>query len=174
MQTLWARILAGEANTPGKFTKRTVNIVGSLDKTDATLFSQFCRFVITIAYPTPLIFRPDHKIYNEVGINFGTLNHLESAGLIHLNAGGEYLQSHMSPRNLAHYFGSQFWIEFRQGGQLNALNTGLVIFTTSGAELARLSGAQPREGFLDFVAEHWKRYGITIHRDVLTGNRATK
>lgn len=30
MQTLWARILAGEANAPGKFSKRTVNLVGSL------------------------------------------------------------------------------------------------------------------------------------------------
>lgn len=154
-----------------RFSKRTVNLLGSLDKSDAWLFSQLCRFVVTIAYPTPLVFKPDHKIYNEVRINFATLNHLESAGLIHLNGSGGYLQTFLSPTNLAHYFDSQFRIEFPQGGKFNVLNTGIVIFTQSGAELAPLSGAQPREGFLDFVTEHLKIYGIRID---LSANRTAK
>src|ERR1035441_6951750 len=45
MQSLWARILAGEANSPGRFSKRTVNLLGSLDKSDAVLFSKLCSFV---------------------------------------------------------------------------------------------------------------------------------
>jgi hypothetical protein len=35
MQSLWARILSGEANSPGKFSKRTVNVVAGLDKPEA-------------------------------------------------------------------------------------------------------------------------------------------
>ena len=32
MQSLWSRVLAGEANAPGTFAKRTVNLLGDLDK----------------------------------------------------------------------------------------------------------------------------------------------
>ena len=32
MQTLWANILAGQANAPGSFSKRTIEIVAALDK----------------------------------------------------------------------------------------------------------------------------------------------
>src|SRR5437762_14302411 len=34
MQQLWAKVLAGEANAPGRFSKRTVNFIASLDKQD--------------------------------------------------------------------------------------------------------------------------------------------
>ena len=44
MQHLWAKVLAGEANVPGRYSKRTVNCLSSLDKTDAQLFSNLCSF----------------------------------------------------------------------------------------------------------------------------------
>ena len=44
MQTLWSRILAGEANSPGSYSKRTVNFVSELSKEEAELFSSLCGF----------------------------------------------------------------------------------------------------------------------------------
>ena len=44
MQSLWARVLAGEANSPGRYSKRTVNFLNSLDKVDANLFTALCGF----------------------------------------------------------------------------------------------------------------------------------
>ena len=35
MQDLWARVLAGEANTPGSYSKRTVNFLTTLDSEEA-------------------------------------------------------------------------------------------------------------------------------------------
>jgi hypothetical protein len=70
MQSLWARILAGEANSPGKFSKRTVNLVGSLDKSDAMLFSQLCGFVFVIGLPT-WIRREFHGFSSKVAENRG-------------------------------------------------------------------------------------------------------
>ena len=52
MQDIWARILAGEANNPGTFSRKTINILGDMDKKDAELFGQLCRFVWTIAIDT--------------------------------------------------------------------------------------------------------------------------
>jgi len=44
MQVLWSKVLAGEANKPGKFSKRTIGLLSSLDKSDALLFQRFCAF----------------------------------------------------------------------------------------------------------------------------------
>ena len=45
MQILWAKILAGESNSPGTYSKHTINSLGSLDKTDAELFMALCKLL---------------------------------------------------------------------------------------------------------------------------------
>jgi predicted DNA binding CopG/RHH family protein len=46
MQSVWAKILAEEAKKPGSFSKRTVAFVETLDKDEANLFNELCRFVV--------------------------------------------------------------------------------------------------------------------------------
>jgi len=122
MQSLWARILAGEANSPGKFSKRTVNLVGSLDKSDATLFSQLCGFVFEIGGPTALIFEFDHKIYNDAGINFHVLDHLESTGLLHLNSIGGYARRVSGQKGYVQYFGTLFGFNSQKNLRKRSIN----------------------------------------------------
>jgi|ERR1019366_638520 hypothetical protein len=162
MQSLWARILAGEANSPGKFSKRTVNLVGGLDKSDAMSFSQLCGFAFEMGVPTALIFDLGHKIYNDAGITFDVVNHLETIGLVHLNAVTGYGRVILSQEGFVLYFGTPVWVEFPEEPKRESyqLNTGHVLFTKAGLELAPLSGAQPKEHFVDYVKEQWKRYGI--------------
>ena len=50
MQTLWAKILAGEANNPGTYSKRSINSIADIDKRDAQLFTELCRYVCKIKY----------------------------------------------------------------------------------------------------------------------------
>ena len=85
MQELWSRVLAGEANTPGTYSKRTVNFLSDLDKGDAELFAKLCGFGWTIGDVVPLVFDSEAEIYNKHGVNFSTLIHLESIGLIQFN-----------------------------------------------------------------------------------------
>ena len=86
MQTLWARILAGEANSPGSFSRKTVNLVADLDKASGELFRTLCSFGWQFGKDLmPLIFDPDHQIYNKNGINLYTLGELVSIGLIQVN-----------------------------------------------------------------------------------------
>ena len=82
MQALWAKILAGEANSPGKFSKKTVNLVANLDKSDAEAFTKLCRFGISRDRFYPLIYDLEQSIYSDNGILFVTLSNLESIGLI--------------------------------------------------------------------------------------------
>ena len=39
-----AKLLAGEANKPGKYSKRTIELVALFDKKDAQLFNDLCTF----------------------------------------------------------------------------------------------------------------------------------
>ena len=39
MQSLWGKVLAGEANQPGAFSRGQVELVSTLDKNDALLFT---------------------------------------------------------------------------------------------------------------------------------------
>ena len=54
MQSLWSKLLAGEANEPGAFSKRTIELVASLDKEDAYLFTTLMGFACYINDDTPL------------------------------------------------------------------------------------------------------------------------
>ena len=82
MQELWSRVLAGEANDPGTYSKRTVNFLPDLDKGEAALFTKLCGFVWGIGALVPLVFDVQAEIYNKHGIDFGTLQHLDSIGLV--------------------------------------------------------------------------------------------
>ena len=58
MQTLWSRILAGEANTHGSYSKRTVNCLSEMDKAEAEMFRNFCAFCwrfVELTMDTPKI-----------------------------------------------------------------------------------------------------------------------
>jgi hypothetical protein len=70
MQKLWAHVLAGEANVPGSFSKRTVNLLSDLDKRDADLFTNLCGFVWIIRNTTQLVFDVGLDIYNRFKLHF--------------------------------------------------------------------------------------------------------
>ena len=82
MQELWSGILAGQANNPGSFSKRTVNLVASLDKSDALLFTKFCSFVWANTVPFVLNYEETPEVYAKHGIDFSSLTHLDNLGLI--------------------------------------------------------------------------------------------
>src|SRR5882724_3148070 len=88
MHVLWSKILAGEANTPGAYSKRTVNLLSTLDQYDAILFTQLCSFGLDIQGLTPLIYDESEKIYKKNGIDLGTIRHLEAIGLISYELNG--------------------------------------------------------------------------------------
>jgi hypothetical protein len=46
MQTLWARVMASEAEAPGSYSKRTLETLSVLEKVEAHLFTSVCRFIV--------------------------------------------------------------------------------------------------------------------------------
>jgi hypothetical protein len=165
MQSLWARILAGQANSPGSYSKRTIEILSYLEKADAIMFSQLCSFVFEIADKyVPLIYDTDLSIYTDHGINFMSISHLENLGLIQYGAFGKQLIE-LEQKGYANYFSNKVWYEFLMP-ERNELYVGEVLFTKSGEQLAPISGAQPIAGFFDYVKGRWKNFGLKTEQYV--------
>ena len=103
MQQLWARILAGEANAPGAFAKRTINLVADLDKSDAELFMCLCGFCWMIGDLVPLAFDVNDEVYRRNSISFNALTHLESLGLVRFDDFAGFAKLRV-PKQITPYF----------------------------------------------------------------------
>lgn len=92
MQEIWARLLAEEANINNTFSKRTINIVSSMNRKDADLFSSLCSFIwvvdgdLTIIIPDEIASAPNSlcSVLQNFGITYESLAHLDSIGLTSL------------------------------------------------------------------------------------------
>ncbi|MBK9586826.1 MAG: DUF2806 domain-containing protein [Alphaproteobacteria bacterium] len=157
MQGIWAQVLAGEANTPGSFSKRTVNLLGDLDKRDAELFQNLCRFGWDFGKFTPLVFDTQEKIYNDLGIDFESLSHLDSLGLIQLNAMTGFSR-HQLPKNFAVAYCEEILTLTTSKETENKISIGKVLLTQAGQELARVVKVPGVDGFYDYVKEKWKKH----------------
>ncbi|MBD2464375.1 DUF2806 domain-containing protein [Oscillatoria sp. FACHB-1407] len=161
MQALWAKLLAGEANSPGSYSKRTIDLLGSLDKTDASLFNTLCGFGWLIGNVVPLIYDDQASIYVDRGINFNTLEHLDDIGLISFASLSGYRRLRIPKHICIFYYGTPINIEF-PGEQDNELETGKVLLTKAGQELAPFCGSEPVPDFLDYVLSKWRDKGFIV------------
>lgn len=157
MQSLWSRVLAGEANAPGTYSKRTVNLLSDLDKSDAELFTKLCGFGWMIGNVTPLVFDEQAEIYNRHGINFDTLSHLETIGLVQYESLTGFVKSGSIKRFVVLYYGKLLLLEM-PGNANNTLEIGKILLTKIGQELAPICGSKPVDGFYEYVKGRWKQY----------------
>ncbi|MGA2619050.1 MAG: DUF2806 domain-containing protein [Thermoguttaceae bacterium] len=180
MQRLWARVLAGEANEPGHFSRKTINLVADLNKRDAELFTRLCRCNWVVGDVVPLVFPKDFavahqfdisSIYVQYGITFDVLTHLHTLGLIVYNGIQTYGKQGLPARFMVFYFGRPLALVMKPK-MANLLDTGQVILTKAGRELARFCGATPIDGFYDLVAKHWKAKGLIPETATETSSEA--
>lgn len=163
MQNLWAKVLSGEANSPGKYSKRTINFLGSLDKTDATLFTALCGFGWIIGNEiVPLVYKLDEAIYMKHGINFDVLSHLDNIGLLRfMTSSVEFKKLKIPKRIIFLYYGSPINVEF-MNAEGNELIIGKILLSKTGRELAKVCDSKPVPGFLDYVINYWISKGLTL------------
>ena len=156
IQTLWSRILAGEANVAGTYSKRTVNFLSDFDKTDAELFTKLCGFCWMVGKVVPLVFNLEAEIYQRHGINLVSMNHLESIGILTLTDISNFQRSSLPKRVLVGYYNQQILLEFPNDAN-NELDVGLALFTKIGQELAPICASKPVDGFYEYVKDKWKQ-----------------
>lgn len=161
MQALWAKVLAGEANKPNSYSKRTVNFMANIDKNEAKLFTEFCSFAIYYGKPKPLIYEYDHEIYLKKEIHFEAIKHLENIGLVTYSELSSFGLQKRPKQILIHYFGTPINIEFK-GEKENKFDLGKVLLTRIGEELAPISGAKFDKEFFEYILKKWQEEGYCV------------
>ncbi len=157
MQSLWSSVLAGEANAPGTYSKRTVNFLSDLDMKDAELFQALCRFGWFVSKFTPLIFDSQDQIYNGLGINFNALTHLDSIGLIQFNNLAGFVRTGVGKKGMVFYCDRPLVLTMEKDVE-NQLPIGQVLLTKVGEELATVCKAHGVDGFEEYVKAKWAKY----------------
>lgn len=159
MRTLWAKILAGEANKPQTYSKRTVHCIAEMDKNDAKMFSNLCSFQVYSGTSIPLIYDDTNEIYTKNGIDFSALKHLEYIGLITFNELTSFIFKKQQKKIKAYYYDIAMIIEFSKEDN-NDFNVGKIMFTKTGKELAQIAGGNKQEGFIEYLLTKWKDLGF--------------
>jgi hypothetical protein len=154
MQSLWGRVLAEESNRPATFSKRTVDLITTLDKADALLFTKFCTFVWMIGRPIPVILDTREPLYQKQDITFQTMVHLDSIGLIRFDNLGGFTVERLHKIVTVFYHGKPVNVEF-QNESNNSLQIGKALLTVAGEQLARICSATPSGEYFEYILNKW-------------------
>ena len=156
IQDWWARILAGEANHPGTFSRRTVNVMADLDKSVAKEFLNLNKFRWVINdQPLPLVYEGRDEVYTQNGISFSVLANLEAFGLVRFDSGTGFDLINQQRNLRVSYCGQSVDLTLPLETD-NRLELGKVIFTQAGHELSTLCSTTAIEGFFNYIYDIWK------------------
>ena len=161
MQTLWARILAGEANEPSSFSRKTVNIMADLGKRDAQLFKALADFVWEIDGRSVIVdIDVTDEFYTKRDINFESMSTLTELGLIArmipgFDSSARMIRGHepvlpVSDQKAIASYGTQTLELCFDKLSGNYLWVGSWKFTQVGVELLSICSKEPIEGFFNW------------------------
>lgn len=169
MQRIWGKLLSAEANKPGSVSKKTIELVATLDKNDAQLFTNLCSFVVSdgIGQLLPFILSTEKSIYTSMGINFESLTHLAYLGLISFNSLSGFNYTSQSQELVLFYCGRLIKFIFKNSN--TPLHIGSALLTKAGKELAPLSGSRPNEEILKYFISEWNEKNIITEILILPG-----
>lgn len=154
MQTLWSSLLSGEATKPGSYSKRTVDLVASMDKWEAELFTKLGQFCWHLGDFVPLIYDEKERVYTDRGVGFTELKHLDAIGLISFSPSSGYQRMNLAKQTWVLYYGMPIALEFVNDNK-NVLTVGKALLTQMGQQLLPICGAQRNDEFRDYIIEHW-------------------
>ncbi len=158
MQQLWARILTEESNLK-HFSKKTIELVATLEKSDAQLFTSICGYIWEIPNFVPLILDSSYEFYRNREANYSNLKHLESLGLISYIQLG-YSRGDCPNPLLMSYRGNTLKINFPLD-HARRLELGQVLLTQAGIELASICEPKVVDGLPEFIASEYQKLGLS-------------
>ena len=188
MQSLWAKVLAGEIERPGSVSIRSLSILRDLDQASANLFQTLCSARLTfqmgvmggdpLNVGNEIVLSLDgnaaHNSLERFGLNYNNLNVLNEYGIIipEYNSSVEYeiftdvSKSDGSLRSvsMAFRFQGRSWIlvptEQQPGVQSIALHG--IILTKAGMELAKVVDLVPMPEYSEAIANFFVRNGFRM------------
>jgi Protein of unknown function (DUF2806) len=179
MQSLFAKILAGEIRRPSSYSIRTVKILAQLDNTAAALFKILCSLCISLRLPnTSIVFDARVVSFGSAGDNslqayslsFGQLNILQECGLIiaDYNSWKDYglaIARNGNVQLAATYLGEQWGFVPKEGVSAPPdLKLNGVALTQSGMELLQIVDQEPNQRYTSALLSFLDQRGLIMTR----------
>ena len=184
MAELWAQLLAGQANSPGSYSRKTVNTLADMEPGDAHLFKSLSNFrLIPLTgifgeasdgqkmirgfkrrsiSPKLTVLNYKHPMYTDKGIDFLSLERLDWLGLIRFLS-VEYGEDRANDSFQA-YEHSTGQLHLAYNGPLSF---GCAEFTPAGAQLSELCvPLESPTGFIDYLTEVWRGEGVQVAHSI--------
>ncbi len=173
MQKIWARILAGEVEKPGRASIRTLSILRNLDQMTAELFQRFCSACVSLevsgmimdARVPSLGGNAAHNALGQYGFNFGVLNLLNEYGLVisDYNSWRDYqiciIPTVPQLTSLPFKFQGREWFlhSTTKKAARSTIKISGVGLTQSGREVSRVVDMVPMDQYAQALGEFFKR-----------------
>ena len=151
MRKIWAKILSGEVEGPGRTSLRTLSILRDMSQRDAKALSALTEYLISdfifedwIEPAIVMELNSSFKLLLHTGLAYPNHPRVASMGELALGDDGEYVEE---------YCGHVLSVEGPPGASIDPLNLSITALTPSGEELARLCGIEPNVDYLSHFAQ---------------------
>ena len=166
MQSLWAKILGGEAERPGSFSKQTISIVKNMSQKDAQMFIDFCQFVWfnDKERNMPLVYNFFDEIYPDTRRFFEVLQQMVHLRLVSYDSTLGYVSMFSAPSVVWVYHGASVHLNIPLGqtepfkGKY-LMKAGYTMFTEAGRQLYRICKPPKNAAFFQYILEKWRELG---------------
>lgn len=165
MQTLWAKILAGEANTKGKFSKWALHTVSMMSKDDAVNLARFasCQWNFGRDKQT-IIYWMNDEMRKTLQVNE---RQMELLGFVKFDSLANFTLDVKSRSGSASYFGEQIVMTVSESLKLVIGNAYLTLL---GEEIMSLCDAKPNQEYKKLCLSKWKELGVNYSFPGRTSN----
>lgn len=162
MQKLWGKVLAGEANTPGKHSKRTIEFMTTMDRYDAEIFNKLSHFCWIFDDIQPIILNHKDKETNKL-LSYNELTHLESIGLITTESFGLVKLIANKIEAICFYKGRQLNIKASNSKNYK-VNIGIIALTKIGQDLMSiiLDNQNYESSYYDSIITSFYKQGFIL------------
>jgi hypothetical protein len=157
VQEIWAKILAGEVNSPGSYSKRTLSILSNLSKQDAELLVKIKNLLITVGgrfyFPTYFTTAEEQELLN---ITYEDILMLQEVGILYESS--SQLTIHSSQDLIIYFGGKEFAFRLKPLPEhVHSMTVPLTILpvTIAGIQLLNLTESPTEYNATDII----KRYG---------------
>ena len=150
MKVLWAKILAGEIKSPESYSKRTLDILVNLSKSEAELFVKVSQFILRSEGDYYIFKRP----WDEFGISVNDIIELVEAGILQSNIDLQMVINNNEDRpsiNIIENGKQSYKLVIPPLGQVTFP---ILSLTTAGKQLSRLIDIIPNDKYIKEYSDH--------------------
>ena len=167
MQSLWAKVLAGEVEQPGSTSIQTLSILKNLDQATARLFGKLCSICISLSLDArvpSLGGNAAHNALEKYGLDFGNLNVLNEHGLVisDYDCWGDY--RNLVKVRIPFSFQGRNWVLLPTTERAIAQELKIhgVALTRSGRELSRIVDLAPMNEYTQALTKFFKEKNLQM------------